>query len=210
MICRCNVRSIDVCPEPQGSREMRPTVTVDAIKVDQALYNFVNDEAIPGSGIQAQDFWRGFAGLVRDLAPRNAALLAPRDELQAKIDAWHRADPGPGFDPAKYKAFLNEIGYLVAEKEPFAVSTANVDAEIAHIAGPQLVVPVSNARYALNAANARWGSLYDALYGTDVISQGEAPRGGHTIHNEVRRSLPSFAAFSTSISRSPKARIATH
>ena len=157
---------------------MRPTVTVDAIKVDRALYNFVNDEAIPGSGIQAQEFWRGFAGLVRDLAPRNAALLARRDELQARIDAWHRANPGPGFNPAKYKAFLNEIGYLVAEKAAFAVGTANVDAEIAHIAGPQLVVPVSNARYALNAANARWGSLYDALYGTDVISQSEAPRGG--------------------------------
>ena len=157
---------------------MRPTVTVDAIKVDQALYSFVNDEAIPGSGIQAREFWSGFAALVRNLAPRNAALLARRDELQAKIDAWHRAHPGPGFDRAKYKAFLSEIGYLVTEKEPFAVGTANVDAEIAHIAGPQLVVPVSNARYALNAANARWGSLYDALYGTDVIPHSEASRGG--------------------------------
>jgi malate synthase len=151
---------------------------VDAIKVDQALFGFVNDEAIPGSGMQAGKFWSGFAALVRTLAPRNAALLAQRDALQAKIDAGHRANPGPGFDPAKYRAFLNEIGYLVPEKEAFAVSTANVDAEIAHIAGPQLVVPVSNARYALNAANARWGSLYDALYGTDVISQSEAPRGG--------------------------------
>jgi malate synthase len=157
---------------------MRATVSVDRLKIDKALYDFVNAEAIPGSGVQAQEFWSGFAGLAEAMAPRNAALLRRRDELQAKIDAWHRKNPGPRFDPSKYQAFLREIGYLVAEKEAFAVSTANVDAEIAHIAGPQLVVPVSNARYALNAANARWGSLYDALYGTDVIPEDGAPRGG--------------------------------
>ncbi|HMI74417.1 MAG TPA: malate synthase G [Steroidobacteraceae bacterium] len=157
---------------------MRATVSVDQLKIDKALYEFVNDEAIPGSGIRAQAFWSGFAALVRAFAPRNAALLRRRNELQAKIDAWHRLNPGPDFDRSKYKAFLRDIGYLVSEKEAFSVSTSNVDAEIAHIAGPQLVVPVSNARYALNAANARWGSLYDALYGTDVIPEDGAPRGG--------------------------------
>jgi malate synthase len=157
---------------------MRATVSVDQLQIDKALYDFVNEEAIPGSGVQSGAFWQGFAALVLAFAPSNAALLRRRDELQAKIDAWHRQNAGPGFNRVKYQAFLREIGYLVEEGEPFAVSTANVDAEIAQIAGPQLVVPVSNARYALNAANARWGSLYDALYGTDVIPEEGAPRGG--------------------------------
>jgi len=153
---------------------MSATVSVDKIKIDKALYDFVNEEAIPGSGIDAQKFWKGFAALVAAHGPRNAQLLQRRDELQAKIDAWHLQNPGPAFDRQKYMALLREIGYLVAEKEGFSVSTANVDDEIARIAGPQLVVPVSNARYALNAANARWGSLYDALYGTDVIPPTDA------------------------------------
>jgi malate synthase len=156
---------------------MRATVSVGQIKIDKALYDFVNDEAVPGSGIEAPKFWNGFAALVAGKTGRNTELLKRRDQLQAKIDAWHRENKGPEFDRAKYTAFLRDIGYLVPEKEPFLIGTANVDAEIAHIAGPQLVVPVSNARYALNAANARWGSLYDALYGTDAIPLDGAPRG---------------------------------
>ena len=155
------------------------TVRVDHIDVDEKLYDFINREAIPGTGMDEAAFWRGFAALARRLAPRNAALLQRRDLLQSQIDAWHRQHPGARFDPASYKAFLVKIGYLVPEQHPFSVTTANVDGEISQVAGPQLVVPVNNARYALNAANARWGSLYDALYGTDVIPDDEgAARGG--------------------------------
>src|SRR5882762_4717526 len=157
---------------------MRATVSVDHLVVDKVLYDFVNREAIPGTGVQERPFWGGFSALVRALAPRNSELLLRRDELQSKIDAWHRRHPGAAFDRARYKEYLLEIGYLLPEKAPFAVDTAAVDPEIAQIAGPQLVVPVSNARYALNAANARWGSLYDALYGTDAIPEDGAPRSG--------------------------------
>ena len=158
---------------------MRASITVGPIAVDKVLYDFVTDEALPGTGLEAGAFWKGFGALLEKLAPRNAELLAKRDHLQSLIDDWHRAHPGAAFDPAAYKTFLGDIGYLLPEKAAFSVSTANVDAEIAKVAGPQLVVPVNNARYALNAANARWGSLYDALYGTDAIAEdGGATRGG--------------------------------
>ena len=158
---------------------MTARIKVDAVEIDALLHEFVTHEVVPGTGVDAQAFWSGFAALAVRMAPRNAALLAKRDQLQASIDAWHRKHPGAKFDAPAYKAHLGQIGYLVPEGKPFSVSTANVDAEIATVAGPQLVVPVSNARYALNAANARWGSLYDALYGTDAIPQDGTPAQGY-------------------------------
>ncbi len=154
-------------------------VEIDGLKIAKPLYDFANAEALPGTGVSAADFWAAAAAIVHDLAPKNAALLAERDALQARIDDWHKQRRGALLDLEAYKAFLKQIGYLVEEGPAFQVDTSNVDAEIATIAGPQLVVPVMNARYALNAANARWGSLYDALYGTDAISEdGGAERSG--------------------------------
>ena len=148
------------------------------LQVDAVLARFLEDEALPGTGIEAAAFWSGLAGLLADFAPQNRALLAKRDELQAKIDAWHVARRGQPHDHAAYKTFLTEIGYLLPEGPDFTIETANVDPEIAKVAGPQLVVPITNARYALNAANARWGSLYDCLYGTDAMGS-LPPSGGY-------------------------------
>ena len=150
---------------------MTDRVNAGGLQVDKELYDFINDEALPGTGIAPETFWSGFDGLVHGLAPRNRELLAARDELQTRIDAWYRENRDQPIDLAEYKTVLQEIGYLVPEGEDFTVDTANVDPEISTIAGPQLVVPVTNPRYALNAANARWGSLYDALYGTDAIPE---------------------------------------
>jgi malate synthase len=148
---------------------MSARVTVAGLSIARPLYDLVHDEIAPGTGINSDKVWQGFAGMLRELTPRNRALLARRDELQARIDAWHLERRGQPHDAAAYKRYLYDIGYLLPEGEDFSIATENVDPEIARIAGPQLVVPVNNARYALNAANARWGSLFDALYGTDVI-----------------------------------------
>jgi len=141
------------------------------LSVDAALLTFINDTLLPSAGVEADSFWAGFDEAVHQLAPRNAELLEVRDQVQSKIDAWFTEHRDTAFDETAYTAFLREIGYVVDEGDDFVIGTENVDAEIATIAGPQLVVPVMNARYALNAANARWGSLYDALYGTDVIAE---------------------------------------
>ena len=164
---------------------MTERTSVHRLRVATLLKDFVDREVLPGTGIDADVFWRGFDAIVHDLAPKNAALLAERDRLQTEIDAWHRAHPGPITRPRQYRAFLERIGYLVPEPAEARVTTRNVDAELSRQAGPQLVVPITNARYALNAANARWGSLYDALYGTDALPEdGGATRPG--AYNPVR------------------------
>jgi malate synthase len=156
---------------------MTDRIEIAGLRIARELHDFVVGEVLPGTGIGAADFWSGFSAIIHDLAPKNRALLAERDALQAQIDGWYR-DHGAAIDMEAYKGFLKEIGYLVPEGPAFTVSTENVDSEIAVVAGPQLVVPVMNARYALNAANARWGSLYDALYGTDAIPDaGGAEKG---------------------------------
>lgn len=164
---------------------MTEYVQSGGIQVAKELYDFINDQAIPGTGIEAQDFWAKFDKIANELAPKNRALLAKRDDLQAKIDAYHTERAGQPHNAAEYKTFLQEIGYLVPEGEAFAATTVNVEPEIAQMAGPQLVVPIMNARFALNASNARWGSLYDALYGTKAISEEDGATKGPG-YNQVR------------------------
>ena len=157
---------------------MTQRINVGDLQVAAELHDFVNREVLPDVGIDSGRFWKGFSSIVTELAPKNAALLAERDRLQTELDTWHRANPGPIKDMRAYRAFLEGIGYLVPVPAKVKVSTRKVDAELARQAGPQLVVPITNARYALNAANARWGSLYDALYGTDVIAEAKGLERG--------------------------------
>ena len=146
------------------------------LQVSGVLADFIDSQALPGAGVEPAAFWAGVAGLFARFTPQNLALLAKRDDIQSQLDAWHEARKGRQFDSAEYEAFLREIGYLVDEPAPFVIGSEKVDDEVARLAGPQLVVPILNARFLLNAANARWGSLYDALYGTDAL--GAAPAGG--------------------------------
>ncbi len=162
---------------------MSERISHSGLQIEKILFDFIEQEAIPGTGIELDQFWSGFSNIVNDLAPVNRDLLAKRDQFQETLDAWHKANPNADFET--YKAYLLEIGYLLPEGEDFEVAPENIDDEIANIAGPQLVVPINNARFSLNAANARWGSLYDALYGTDVISEeGGAEKAGG--YNPVR------------------------
>jgi malate synthase len=164
---------------------MTARTSTGRLQVATALYEFINQQVLPGTGVEPAAFWAGFDAIVADLAPKNIALLAERDRLQAELDKWHSANPGPITNMAAYRQFLETIGYLVPAPEGVKATTANVDAELAVQAGPQLVVPILNARYALNAANARWGSLYDALYGTDAIPESDGCAKGPG-YNEKR------------------------
>ena len=164
---------------------MKHRMRAQRLQVDAVLYDFIENEVLPGSGLESEAFWTGFDALVHEFAPQNRLLLAERDRLQTELDNWHRAHPGPIQDPAAYRAFLESIGYLLPQPGHVQISTRDVDDEIALQAGPQLVVPSTNARYALNAANARWGSLYDALYGTDAIPDRDGAAKGQG-YNQVR------------------------
>ena len=164
---------------------MSEQITIASLRVAKVLYDFIEYEALPGTGVNHEHFWNGVAGMVRDFGPRNRELLATRNVLQEKIDNFHRTNAGNAVPIHDYKRFLQGIGYLVPEVETFMIRTSNIDPEIAEVAGPQLVVPLSNARYALNAANARWGSLYDALYGTDAIPDGGGAARGSSF-NKIR------------------------
>lgn len=160
-------------------------VAVGGLAVAPELHAFVRDEALPSAGVAERAFWAGVEAVFREFVPRNRALLARRDELQQELDQWHAAHPGPVQDQAAYVQFLRDLGYLVEEPADFSIETSNVDDEVAVQAGPQLVVPVLNARFAANAVNARWGSLYDALYGTDAIREAGGLDKGRN-YNQLR------------------------
>lgn len=174
---------------------MSQTITQGRLRIDANFKRFVDEEVLPGVELDVAAFWRNFDEIVHDLAPENRQLLAERDRIQAALDEWHRSNPGPVKDKEAYKSFLRELGYLVLQPERVTVETTGIDSEITSQAGPQLVVPAMNARYALNAANARWGSLYDALYGSDIIPQegamvsGYDPQRGEQVIAWVRRFL---------------------
>ncbi|MGF6526736.1 malate synthase G [Variovorax sp. PvP013] len=157
---------------------MSDRTTVHGLQVANELHRFIEDRVLPATGVDSAAFWKGFDAIVADLAPKNASLLAERDRLQVELDTWHKLNPGPITDMPAYRAHLEKIGYLLPQPADVQATTANVDAELAQQAGPQLVVPILNARYALNAANARWGSLYDALYGTDAIPETDGAEKG--------------------------------
>ena len=169
---------------------MAERVERNGLKVDRELVDFVEAEALPETGIEADTFWAALATLAHDFGPRNQALLDKRDTIQGQIDDWHLRHRNQPHDHEAYKAFLREIGYLLPVGGDFEIETADTDPEIASIPGPQLVVPITNARYALNAANARWGSLYDALYGTDAVDAG-APSKGYDRGRGGRECRPS-------------------
>ena len=183
---------------------MTSRTPVHGLQVATVLKDFVDTQVLPGTGIEAETFWKGFAEIVHDLAPKNAALLAERDRLQTELDAWHAKHPGPIRNMAKYRAFLEKIGYLVPVPAKTKLTTTKIDDELARQAGAQLVVPITNARYALNAANARWGSLYDALYGTDAIPEADGceragaynPRRGAKVIEYARHVLDRTAPLS--------------
>ena len=156
---------------------MTARTQIHGLQVATELFDFINQKVLPGTGVSEAEFWKGFDGIVSDLAPKNAALLAERDRLQTELDTWHAANPGPIRDMAGYRKFLETIGYLVPQPKSVKATTKNVDDELATQAGPQLVVPILNARFLLNAANARWGSLYDAFYGTDALDAAPARPG---------------------------------
>ena len=172
---------------------MTERTNVHRLQVATSLHRFIEDEVLPGTGVDSGAFWKGFDAIVGDLAPRNIALLAERDRLQTELDTWHKAHPGPIADMAGYRKFLETIGYIVPEPGNVQATTTNVDDELAVQAGPQLVVPILNARYALNAANARWGSLYDALYGTDAISEDDGCAKGPGFNEKRGAKVVAFA-----------------